>query len=174
MNIFVLDENPIIAAQFHCDKHVVKQILETAQMLVTTYKTHTTQDIKFNLKSTHQHHPCTKWVSESTHNFFWLLALGQQLLSEFETRYKHPHTYITLYQELSNIQHEYLSQFIPNTPMTPFAIVMKDNFKISTNPVECYREYYNKEKYKFAKWKNSKIPFWFQPNNKEETINANQ
>jgi hypothetical protein len=40
---------------------------------------------------------------------------------------------------------------------------MKEEFKISTNPVECYREYYNKEKYKFAKWKNTKTPSWFIP-----------
>ena len=33
MNIFVLDENPQIAAQMHNDKHVVKMILETAQLL---------------------------------------------------------------------------------------------------------------------------------------------
>ena len=35
MNIFVLDRNPTIAAQMACDKHVVKMILETAQMLCT-------------------------------------------------------------------------------------------------------------------------------------------
>jgi len=29
MNIFVLDYNPKKAAEYHCDKHVVKMILET-------------------------------------------------------------------------------------------------------------------------------------------------
>ena len=35
MNIFVLDENPVIAAKMACDKHIVKMILESAQMLCT-------------------------------------------------------------------------------------------------------------------------------------------
>ena len=35
MNIFVLDTNPITAAQMQCDKHVVKMVLETAQILST-------------------------------------------------------------------------------------------------------------------------------------------
>ena len=38
MNIFVLDKNPIKAAQQHCDKHVVKMILESAQMLSTAHR----------------------------------------------------------------------------------------------------------------------------------------
>ena len=33
MNIFVLDYNPQVAADYHCAKHFVKMILESAQML---------------------------------------------------------------------------------------------------------------------------------------------
>jgi hypothetical protein len=32
MNIFYLDEDPKICAQYHCDKHVVKMIIEYAQL----------------------------------------------------------------------------------------------------------------------------------------------
>ena len=35
MNIFILDRDPKVCAQYHCDKHVVKMILETAQMICT-------------------------------------------------------------------------------------------------------------------------------------------
>ena len=38
MNIFVLDKNPIRAAQLQCDKHVVKMIVESAQMLSTAHR----------------------------------------------------------------------------------------------------------------------------------------
>ena len=38
MNIFVLSENPWLAAQQMCDKHVVKMPLETAQMLSTIHR----------------------------------------------------------------------------------------------------------------------------------------
>ena len=40
MNIFVLDEDPVVAATMSCDKHVVKMILETAQMLSTVAHSH--------------------------------------------------------------------------------------------------------------------------------------
>ena len=33
MNIFFLDKDPVKAAQMQCDKHVVKMVLETAQMV---------------------------------------------------------------------------------------------------------------------------------------------
>ena len=38
MNIFYLDRDPKIAAQLACDKHVVKMILESAQMLCTAHR----------------------------------------------------------------------------------------------------------------------------------------
>ena len=38
MNIFYLDENPWVNAEMHCDKHCVKMILETAQMLCTAHR----------------------------------------------------------------------------------------------------------------------------------------
>ena len=38
MNIFVLDMNPVTAAQMQCDKHVVKMIVESAQMLSTAHR----------------------------------------------------------------------------------------------------------------------------------------
>ena len=42
MNIFYLDRDPGIYAQMHCDKHVVKMILETAQ--ISFYLTHRVLD----------------------------------------------------------------------------------------------------------------------------------
>ena len=38
MNIFYLDTDPVLAAQMQCDKHVVKMILESAQMLCTAHR----------------------------------------------------------------------------------------------------------------------------------------
>ena len=38
MNIFYLDRDPKIAAQMMCDKHVVKMILESAQILSTAHR----------------------------------------------------------------------------------------------------------------------------------------
>ena len=38
MNIFVLDEDPRVSAEMVCDKHVVKMIIESAQMLSTVHR----------------------------------------------------------------------------------------------------------------------------------------
>ena len=38
MNIFILDNDPIKAAQQQCDKHVVKMIVESGQMLSTVHR----------------------------------------------------------------------------------------------------------------------------------------
>ena len=38
MNIFYLHSDPALAAEMHCDKHVVKMILEYAQMLSTAHR----------------------------------------------------------------------------------------------------------------------------------------
>ena len=38
MNIFYVDKDPMIAAQMMCDKHVVKMILESAQLLSTAHR----------------------------------------------------------------------------------------------------------------------------------------
>lgn len=37
MNIFVLDTCPVVAAQYLNDKHVVKMVLESAQILCTVH-----------------------------------------------------------------------------------------------------------------------------------------
>lgn len=40
MNIFVLSPDPLVAAEQHCDKHVVKMIIEYAQLLSTAHRLH--------------------------------------------------------------------------------------------------------------------------------------
>ena len=51
MNIFVLDENPQVAAEMHNDKHVVKMILETAQLLCGVH--HMSDRTSCHIKTTH-------------------------------------------------------------------------------------------------------------------------
>ena len=38
MNIFILDQDPIAAAVQQCDKHIVKMVLESAQMMSTAHR----------------------------------------------------------------------------------------------------------------------------------------
>jgi hypothetical protein len=36
MNIFYLDKNPRKCAKYHCDKHVLKMIIEYAQLIINS------------------------------------------------------------------------------------------------------------------------------------------
>lgn len=181
MNIFVLDNDPMQAAQDHCDKHVVKMILESAQMLSTAHhlqfikqKNLNFSDFKSQRKITdfcrqeypsffnqiysasHVHHPCTQWTIQSIQNYQWLSNLALALCDEYEKRYKKEHKCKTVITFLSGIM-----PLLPNLNLTPFAIAMKNEYKISNNPIECYRNYYLKDKIRFAKWNYSSQPSWW-------------
>lgn len=83
MNIFVLDTNPALAAQYHCDQHLHKMILESAQMLSTVvshYASKRNVDLFTGYyKPTHSDHPCTEWLRESLYNCAWLVSLCEEL-----------------------------------------------------------------------------------------------
>ena len=55
----------------------------------------------------------------------------------------------------------HIPPLIENKGLEPFEICMKEEYKISENPIECYREYYIKDKVRFAKWKNGNVPSWW-------------
>ena len=78
MNIFVLDENPQVAAQMHNDKHVVKMILETAQLLCGVHHM-VGGDYDIPYKLSHKNHPCAIWVRQCIENYIWLCDLGLSL-----------------------------------------------------------------------------------------------
>ena len=90
MNIFVLDESPIISAQMQCDKHIVKMPLETAQMLCSVLHRHGQGD-KVLYKEAHKNHPCTLWTGDSVDNFIWLWKHGMELCFEYTRRYNKIH-----------------------------------------------------------------------------------
>ena len=69
MNIFHLHKDPEICASYHCDKHVVKMILETAQMLSTAYRRNFGDNDDL-YKTAYPKHPMTIWVGDSGANFF--------------------------------------------------------------------------------------------------------
>ena len=76
MNIFFVHKDPVIAAQSLCDKHVVKMVLETAQILCTAIHNSSNGDIKPPYRPTHKNHPCVKWAGLSGANFDWLYRHG--------------------------------------------------------------------------------------------------
>ena len=155
MNIFVLDLDPRKAALYHCDKHVVKMILEYAQLLSTAHRFSGNTDEKL-FKVTHINHPCNIWARESTANYLWLYELFYYTCEQYELRYGEKHSVFLKLDELL--------QRVPRLTkheMTPFALAMFDRFKTS-NVVDSYRNYYRGDKRLFARWTSpATVPEWF-------------
>ena len=180
MNIFVLDENPEIAAEMQCDKHVVKMIIESAQMLSSAHRyldgdefisiskngrkikrwCHWTDDgnpISPKLyKSIMINHPCTIWTYKTKTNYFWHAEHAMTLCYEYTHRYGKTHAS----EEVIDWCYRYAPNNIPDGPLTPFAQAMPDEYK-HKNAVEAYHAYYRGEKARFAKWTKRNIPEWF-------------
>jgi len=99
MNIFFLSRKTRRCARWHCDKHVVKMILESTQMLYTAnHENGGTAAIESGApvcastgrrgyRSHAKNHPCTKWVRESVAHYRWLLALAFDLVREHMYRF---------------------------------------------------------------------------------------
>ena len=140
MNIFFLDYDVKKCAQYHVDKHVVKMILETAQLLcgvhhVTAHDTaHDTAHVPYKLS--HKNHPCSIWSRESLSNYLYLCELGLELCEEYTYRYGKRHK--------SQDVIEWCLINKPNIPDVGFtepAKAMPDEYKVKS-VVESYRNYY--------------------------------
>jgi hypothetical protein len=153
MNIFVLDSDIKKCAQYHCDKHVVKMIIEYAQMLSTTVRL--TTDLDIGYKITHKNHPCTVWVRKSLSNWKWLKELSKEVNEEYKYRYDKEvnHKSFDVIQSLPEPN-------IPDIGLTEFPLAMPEYCMVET-PTESYRNYYMKEKSNFVSWKKRDTPKWY-------------
>ena len=89
MNIFYLDRDPAEAARMQCDRHVVKMILETAQLLSTAH--HELDGESPVYKPTHKNHPSAVWVRSSAAAYHWAWQHLQALGREYQSRYGKAH-----------------------------------------------------------------------------------
>lgn len=153
MNIFYLDKNTDKCAQYHNDKHVVKMILETAQLLCGA---HWVSGGEAPYKLSHKNHPCAIWVRSDLNNYMWLCDLGIKLCWEYSHRYGKTHkTYDVILWCCDN------HPDIPNNRFSAPPLAMPDEYKELCH-VQSYRNYYMGDKRDFCNWKNRDIPGWFK------------
>lgn len=153
MNIFALDNDPKTCAIYHTDKHVVKMIVESAQMLSTAVRV---SGIDAGYKITHVNHPCSIWVRKSLSNYNWLKDLVSELHNEWKFRYNHPDDKI---HKSFSIVTELPTPNIDDIGLTNFALAMPDEFKVD-DPIESYRNYYRGAKQHLHHWKKRSVPNW--------------
>ena len=155
MNIFAVHEDPIVAAQMLCDRHVVKMTLETAQMLCTTLHDYSIPSIPY--KRTHAKHPCTIWAMRNQSNFGWLVNHGLALGAEYTRRYGKTHKSARVIAFCSAWK-----GLLLDGERTPFAQAMPAQYKNPSCGVSAYRAYYRGDKAGFATWKApSSPPDWW-------------
>jgi len=156
MNIFVLDLNPSICAEYHNDKHCIKQLLETAQLLCGVHHMINNSNINIPYRLSHKNHPCSIWARKCMENYLWLCELGVELSKEYTFRYNKTHK--------SQFVIEWAVKNLPNLnknfKISPFNLVMPDDCK-TDDVVQSYRKYYCKYKKNIACWKNRTKPEWF-------------
>lgn len=161
MNIFVVHENPRIAARMLCNEHVVKMTLESTQMLATVLIRHgVTDDVlrRFGVltktgrpyRATHLSHPCVMWANESRQAFDWLATHALALATEYGLRFGKNHACtVPILGCVLIAQTQTLPQPFVFGPMKPFPQAMPDEHKVPNDAVRAYRSYYHE---KCANW----------------------
>ena len=177
MNIFYLNSNPKICAQMHVDKHCVKMILETAQLLSTAHRVldgveteglsqsgrkvkrwilSDNRDSKL-YSATHINHPSAVWARYSAQNYSWLYCLLVELCKEYTYRYGKVHKCedTGLVETLKTLPYNiHVKEFTEPTPAMP------EEYKVLNDSVKSYHNYYNGEKTRMFSWKNRQQPDW--------------
>jgi len=181
MNIFFLHREPRIAAEQHCDKHVVKMIVEYSQLLSTAHrildgteyvgKTANGRSIKrWSLPddreqnlclACHINHPSAIWTRSNIDHYRWLHDLLYFLIGEYKYRYndkvhKTEERMPWLLDAPRNIPIVDWSDPPPAMKLYPQCIVPGDS-------IQSYRNYYLDAKKHFAKWKRRGEPDWWIP-----------
>jgi hypothetical protein len=166
--MFALDANPERAARMHCDRHVVKMLLESAQLLSTALCTRdapaaawlTRQGLCY--RPTHRRHPCTLWAIRSRGNHAWLERLALALSREYTYRYGKEHASEKVIRALVEVAHSEAASagLWLGRRRTPFVQAMPMQYR-GDDPVAAYRRYYSAEKAPICKWTRRQAPKWF-------------
>jgi hypothetical protein len=176
MNIFYLSKDPVKCAEWMVDKHVVKMILETAQLLSTA---HRVLDGEMTIKTvngrkkkvyvlddeindvlysaTHINHPSAIWARQTEGNYQWLHRHLMALLNEYTFRYGKLHAV-----ETKGIARQlwYPPMNIKQSNRTPMPSCMDEEYRISEDPIVNYRNYYRIGKAHLHNWKKRQPPDW--------------
>lgn len=160
MNLFYLDTNIVKCAQYHCDKHVNKMILESSQLLASAIHVSDpdlAKEVPDLYRLTHKNHPCAIWVRQSINHYLYLLDLMEALNAECQYRYEHNRTHISLAKAI-----EWPFPSLPDIKFSEPPRCMPDDLKhIQGGTVSAYRAYYKRDKAPIAAWTKREQPEWF-------------
>ena len=184
MNLFFLDIDPKKSAMYHCDKHVIKMILEIVQMLYTAHNMLNSTNLPTEkehgftgYRSFNPRHPTCIWIRQCVENYNYAAKVAKCLCEEYTYRYnkihtceKHVHWLIenvpNNFHTLNYTPETYLSynKTFQSMGYTPVPLAMYDDTKYQ-DTFKSYRFYYIVHKRRFATWKKRPVPWWFTSGN---------
>lgn len=159
MNLFILDEDQEKSVQSHCDRHVVKMILECAQILTTAHYLCDGELGEGWYKPTHQNHPVVRWAAETTGNYQYVYRQFELLSAEYTWRYGKTHLSWT---RMGGVLHELpwdirVGRAIEFYLAMPVEYGGRQRARLAET-VRCYRAYYSGEKRRMFKWTGRPTP----------------
>lgn len=131
-------------------------IVETAQILCTAHRVLDEDVSDVFYKKTHVNHPSSVWARSSTENYDWLVEHLHGLGREYTHRYGKTHATITRLGEEIRTRPRGLTK----TEWSDPPCAMADEFIVSDDPVENYRNYYVNGKAHLHRWKDREPPEW--------------
>ena len=181
MNIFYLSNSVDECAEWAVDRHVVKMVIETVQLLSTAHRildgvqyeglTKTGRKAKrwrlpdsreaIFYGATHVSHPSAVWVRQSKENYQWLYSLLGAYLKEYTYRYEKTHSIESsgLFAALASSPNN-----IPPKPFTQPTVAMDNKYIISNDARVNYKNYYKQGKSHLFAWKKRSMPEWIKEN----------
>lgn len=164
MNFFLLHYKHKKNARLHCNKHVVKMILELCQLLYACAHVGgaplESMDVK-PYKLTHKWHPTSIWVRQCKENWMYTIKFAVALCKEYTRRYNKHHSCekhlaalfeLGYYWPLEKRPIKNVCGRIRGTNCTPFplampedCIVYKDKKAKKVSVKKSYRKYYKKK-----------------------------
>lgn len=169
MNLFLLSLDRRQCVRWYADKHIVKMILELAQLLYSVWNALEDSNWKNyapdgGYKSTHINHPIAVWMRQSKQNYKFAMSYGHPMLEEYTRRYGKIHGC----QKHLNWLVANIPSNLPDGILTQLPQAMPDEYKINDgcgtmdDTVLAYRNYYKYFKVKTIKitYKNTEWPEW--------------
>lgn len=144
MNIFYVHPDPRVAARSLCDKHVIKMLLESAQILSTVRHG---VGLPAPYRATHSRHPSTLWAGSSKAAYGWLWRHADALADEYLRRYGRVHKTTHVLEALREPP-----AVLPDVAFTPPPQAMPDEYR-QPDAVDAYRTYYRNAKRAIATWR---------------------
>ncbi|CAE7899609.1 unnamed protein product [Symbiodinium microadriaticum] len=190
MNIFFLSMSPAEAAKFHANIHIVKMIVETAQLLCNVHHRAREKNAPCDPPYTkreripykesaagHRKLGSMIWVAESLGNYRWAVRLGLALCREYNRGRGRARGKLTKHRTQAVLEwlrdHEPRFRKKKRTQVKKIHLAMPDKFKNARSPVEAYRDYYfSKRRTMRMEWPEGAAPSWWKSRAERGEVSA--